>query len=122
MKTAQQRKKVRGSFPQVYRYPKAGMTYWEVSARSKRWGLNERKSFNSEKAALDYADQIADQIEKGGSVADVPKEKIALADRYEKLVEKLAAHGRTPEDAVSHYLTHERNVQYSVFLKKLLTL
>jgi hypothetical protein len=102
MKTAQNRKKVRGSFPQVYRYEKAGMTYWEVSARSKYWGLNERRSFNSEKAALDYAEQIAEQIKKGGSVADVPKEKIALADRYEKLVEKLTPYGKTPEDAVSH--------------------
>jgi uncharacterized protein YwqG len=62
MKTGQQRKRVRGSFPQVYRYPKAGMTYWEVSARSKYWGLNERRNFNSEKAALDYAEQIAEQI------------------------------------------------------------
>lgn len=35
------------------------MTYWEVSARSKRWGLNQRRNFNSEKEALDFAKEIA---------------------------------------------------------------
>ena len=74
------------------------------SARSKKWGMNERPNFNSEKDALDWARQIAEQIEKSGSVSDVPKEKIVLANRYEKMVERLTRFDKTPEQAIDHFV------------------
>lgn len=126
-------KKIRTKFPQVYSYQKktknkdgeeVEATYWLVSARSKQWGLNERKNFNAEKEALDYAKQIAEQILTHGSSADVPKEKLVQADAYAKLVERLTPYGKTPEDATDHYLKFlgsELVLQAKPFVKELVT-
>lgn len=97
---------VRRAFPQVYSYvhPKNGMKYWIGSARSEKWGMNERPHFNSEKDALEWARQIAEKIEKNGAVRQLPKEKEAAADAYEKLARQLTRYQKTPEDAVTHYL------------------
>jgi len=36
----------------------------------------------------------------------VPKDSLAYAKAYQKLLIQLNAHGKTPEDAVKHYLAH----------------
>jgi len=91
---------IRGSFPQVYRTPDGFM----VSARSRKWGLNVRKTFATEKEALDFRNQISKSIEVNGAQPAVPKEVKIQADAYAKLVERLAPHSKTPEEAVDHYV------------------
>ncbi|MBE0546045.1 MAG: site-specific integrase [Verrucomicrobia bacterium] len=96
---------VRSTFPQVYALEhRKGDKYWLVSARSAKWGMNERKTFGAEKEALDYARQIEKSIRSIGMQSNIPKEKLACITSYEKLVERLAPHGKTPEDAVDHYV------------------
>jgi hypothetical protein len=48
-----------------------------VSARSRKWGLNERKTFGTEKEALDYRTQILKSIETNGAQPAVPKDYAA---------------------------------------------
>jgi len=62
---------IRRGFPQVYSYvnTKNGMKYWIGSARSKRWGMNERLHFNNEKDAVEWARQIAERIDQNGAQA-----------------------------------------------------
>lgn len=48
-------------------HPKIGK-YWLVSARSAKWGLNERKTFNNEEDALKHARQIETSIIENGKV------------------------------------------------------
>lgn len=98
---------VRKTFPQVYalEHPKMGR-YWLMSARSTKWGVNERKTFNNEDDALDYARQIEQRMLNHGKEPELPAEKLQAAESYESLVAKLAAHGRTPEEATAHFLTH----------------
>ncbi len=98
---------LRKAFPQVYEieHRKNG-TYWLVSARSAKWGLNERKTFTTKRLAEKHAKDIEEQIKKFGAQADVPKGKVILAERFQGLTEKLDLYGRTPEDAVTHYLQH----------------
>jgi hypothetical protein len=43
-------KVIRGTFPQVYETPEG----FVVAARSKKWGLNIRKTFPTVGEALDY--------------------------------------------------------------------
>ena len=97
---------VRATFPQVYKLTdaKSGKSYFLVSARSAKWGMNERKSFATDKEALDYARQIAKKIEQSGAQTNIPKEKLAMADAYAKLVQRLTCFDKTPEDAVHHYV------------------
>lgn len=94
--------RIRASFPQVYSYPYGFL----VSARSRRYGLNERKHFPTEKEATDYARDIAERIVQHGKDPDVPKDKIQFASAYEKLMVKLSSYGRTPEEAATHFLNH----------------
>ena len=94
--------RIRASLPQIYKYPYGFL----VSARSRRYGLNERKHFPTEKEATDYARGIAERIVQHGKDPDVPKDKIQYASAYEKLIAKLSTYGRTPEEAVSHFLGH----------------
>jgi integrase len=98
--------KIRASFPQVYKYfdSKTDNPYFLVSARSRKWGMNERKTFSTEKEALDHARKIAELIEKRGAQPQITKEKAAMADAYLTLADKLKPHGKTPEDAVEHYI------------------
>lgn len=91
---------IRGTFPQVYRTPDGYM----VSARSKKWGLDVRKTFPTEKEALDFRSQISESIEVNGAQPAVPKEIKIQADAYAKLVDRLTPHGKTPEEAVDHYV------------------
>jgi integrase len=96
--------------------------YWLVSARSKKWGVNERKTFPTESLALKHAKSIEDQILKFGAQTDVPREKVALADRYQGLTVQLAHFGKSPEDAVEHYVQHlgqEALRQVKPFISKL---
>jgi hypothetical protein len=82
---------IRRSFPQVYKYSdsKTGNPYFQVSARSVKWGMNERKTFSTEKEALEHARKIAELIEKQGAQPKISKEKAAMADAYLTLVDKL---------------------------------
>ncbi len=101
---------IRKTFPQVYALesPDKGK-YWLVSARSAKWGLNQRKIFSTEELALNYARDLEAQVIQNGKQPDIPKEKLQLAASYEKLVTKLSGYGRTPEEAVNHFLAHLGN-------------
>lgn len=98
---------VRVKFPRVYEYihPKTG-TYFLVDARKKKWGLDERKTFPAKSLALKHATDIQEQLQKFGAQTNVPKEKVVMADRFEDLTVKLADFGKSPEDAVNHYIEH----------------
>jgi hypothetical protein len=98
---------VRRKFPQIYEFehPQNGR-YWLVSARSKRWGMNERKTFPTKKLAEEYSDGIEENIRKFGAQTDVPKEKVFMAERYQGLTDKLSPLGRSVEDAVDYYHQH----------------
>lgn len=97
---------VRNTFPKVYKFvePKTGNPYWQVDARSKKYGLNERPKFGSEKEALDKARSIAEQVAKFGAQPEVPVETKRQAEAYQKLVDRLAPIAKTPEQAVDHFL------------------
>ena len=102
--------KIRSTFPQVYtmEHPVSGK-YWLVSARSKKWGMNERTTFKTETEALSHARQIEAALKLNGAQPQVPKEKVAYVAAYEKLVERLSSYGKTPENAVDFYITHLGN-------------
>jgi integrase len=97
---------IRKSFPQIYKltHPKSGGAYFLVSARSKKWGLRTRKTFPTEREAVDYARQIEKQIKSFGAQPNVPKEKLVLADAYQALADRLKPFGKKPEDAVDQYV------------------
>ncbi len=61
---------------------KSGTVYYLVSARSKKWGMNERKTFRTEKEAVDHARSIEKMLQISGSQSNIPKETVELADRY----------------------------------------
>ena len=114
---------VQVKFPRVYEYnhPKSG-TYFLVDVRKKKWGLNERKTFSTKSLALKHASDIQEQLQKFGAQTNVPKEKVVMADRFEDLTVKLADFGKSPEDAVNHYIEHmgqERLRQVKPFVSKL---
>src|ERR1035437_820119 len=114
---------LRKAFPQVYEFDhsKSGRC-WMVSARSKKWGLNERKFFPKKGLAIKHAQGIEEQLVKFGKKPEVPKEKIVLAERFQGLTEKLAEYGHTPEDAVAHYVRHlgdEMSKQAKPFIRDL---
>jgi len=98
---------VRAKFPKVYQYNhrKTG-TYFLVDARKKKYGLTERKTFQSKTLAMKHAADIEEQFHKFGAQADVPKEKVVMADRFQGLTVQLAHFGKSPEDAVTHYVEH----------------
>jgi integrase len=66
--------------------------------------MNERRTFGTEKEALDHARQIEALIKQRGAQPEMPKEKLAQAESYQKLVDRLKPHGKTPEEAVEHYV------------------
>jgi len=92
---------IRGTFPQVWGTPDGYM----VSARSKRWGLNVRKTFPTEREALAFRNQISESMEKNGAQPEVPKEVKAQAEAYARVVERLAGFGKTVDQAIDHYVT-----------------
>jgi len=97
----------RVTFPRIYEFvhPRSGR-YWLVDTRSKKWGMTGRKQFNSERAAKDYAKQIDQQIIQHRRQPDLPTEKLQAARSYETMTAKLAAYGRTPEEAADHFLSY----------------
>lgn len=99
---------IRKSFPQVYKLHRSesGQPYWQGCARSAKWQMNERKTFSTEKDALDWARAIEETIAKHGAQADVPKEKVVMADAYAKLIGRLTPYSKTPEEAVGFFLVH----------------
>ena len=101
---------IRSSFPQVYalNHPTTGK-YWLVSARSKKWGMKERKVYQSEKDSLDYARQIEKSIQTNGAQPNIQKEKIGFVTAHEKLIERLNPFSKTPEDAVNFYIVYLGN-------------
>ena len=98
---------IRKAFPQIYQleHPKDGW-FWLVSTRSKKWNMTGRRYFGSKKLAEKYAQDIFKQLPQIAAQPEVPKEKIVLAERFEGLTTKLANFGRTPEEAVEHYVRH----------------
>ena len=58
----------------------SGQPYWLGSARSGKWYMKERKTFATEKEALDWAREVEAQIQKYGARADGPREKVVMAD------------------------------------------
>lgn len=114
---------IRSKFPKVYEleHPKTGR-YWLVDARKKKWNMDERKTFSSKTLAIKHASDIEEQLVKFGAQADVPKEKVVMADRFQGLTIQLAHFGKTPEDAVEHYVQHLGNEalkQAKPFISKL---
>lgn len=102
---------IRRTFPQVYAYSDSTKgKYWLTSARSKKWGLNERKTFTTEQAALNYARQIEKQITAYGKQPNLNAADHVAARSYQRLIQKLAAHGCTPEGAAEHYVKHVESV------------
>ena len=89
---------IRKTFPQVYRlkHSKSGLTYFQVSARSAKWGMNERKTFPTENEALGYARQIEEHVQINGAQPAVPKEIKIQADAYAKLIDRLTPHVHEP--------------------------
>jgi hypothetical protein len=101
---------VRAKFPKVYEYnhPKSGI-YYLVDARKKKWGLNERKTFLTKSLALKHAADIDENLPKLVVPKEFPKEKVVMADRFQGLTVQLAHFGKSPEDAVTHYIQHLGN-------------
>lgn len=101
---------IRSTFPQIYQleHPKDGW-FWVVSTRSKKWNMTGRRYFGSKKLAEKYAQDIEEQLLNYGRPTEVPKEKIVLAERFERLTTKLVDFGRTPEDAVEYFTRHLSN-------------
>jgi hypothetical protein len=90
---------IRGTFPQVYKLKHTkGEPYFLVSARSAKWGLNERKIFPTQTLAERHAKEIEKQLLKFGSQTQIPKEKVLMADRLQELTSQLAHFGKSPED------------------------
>ncbi len=81
-KRKKKKQKVRDTFPKVHKYKdcRTGKPYWQVDARSNKWGMNDRPTFGRETEALDRARAIARQIENFGAQTSIPKEKLVLAD------------------------------------------
>jgi integrase len=98
---------IRKTFPQVYRFTrKNGSAYWHGAARSAKWHMNERRTFATEKDALDWARGIEQNITKHGGQTDVPDDKVVMADAYAKLIDRLTPYSKTPEEAVGFFLVH----------------
>jgi len=91
--------RLRATFPQVYQYSKGYM----VSARSKKFGLNKRRNFPTEKQAMDFARDLEKSLIQNGKQPEIPKDKLQVLDLHEKLTDKLQPFGRTVEEAVNFY-------------------
>ena len=114
---------VRAKFPQIYElnHPKTG-SYWLVSARSKQWNLNERRTFSIKKHAEEYADEVRARIQQFGAQPDLtPLEKVK-AGTYDQLAGKLDGFGMTPEQAIEQFVkikAEEITTQAKPFIRDL---
>jgi len=99
---------IRRAFPQIYEmeHPKTGR-YWLVSAR--KYGMRQRKVFNSKSLAVKHANDLEEQFVKHGAQTDVPKEKVVMAERYEKLAGKVGTFGMSVEQAVEQLMRHKED-------------
>lgn len=79
-----------------------GRDYFMVDGRSKRWGLKIRKGFNTEKASLDYARKIEDEISSKG--ASVASNVVYQNTDIEKLIERLKPFDTTLNDVVAAFI------------------
>jgi len=68
--------------------------------------MKERKTFATEKDALDWARSVEETITKHRAQTDVPNDKLVMADAYSKIVGRLSPYSKTPEDAAEFYLAH----------------
>jgi integrase len=100
----QKYQKVKPTFPQIWKYRKGDYHYWMVSGRSKRWGLNIRKSFNSEKQSRDYVRELEKQlVEKRSGVS----ENLVYTDpQVSTLIDRLKPWGKSLEESVGFYIKH----------------
>jgi integrase len=104
---------VRKGFPKVYRYQKDGNDYFLVDGRSKTWGLNIRKNFNFKDDALNYAQEIENQILANGK--SVSNNQIYQDKEIERLDAKLKPFGKTLGQAVDFYIHHlEQEIKKSI--------
>jgi integrase len=95
---------IRKGFPKVYRYQKEGNDYFLVDGRSKRWGLNIRKGFNTKDDALTFAQEIEKQILENGN--GISKNQVYQDKDIDRFVTQLKPHGKTLGDAVGFYIHH----------------
>lgn len=95
---------IRKGFPKVYRYQKQGNDYFLVDGRSETWGLKIRKNFNNRESALNFAQEIENQIlEKGRGVSN---NQVYQNKDIERLDAKLKPFGRTLVQAVDFYIQY----------------
>jgi len=99
MKIKRQFTRLRATFPQVYQYTHG----YVVSARSKKYGLNKRRNFKTEKQAMDYARDLERTLVPNQQQVEIPKDKLQVLGVYEKWTVKLQPFSRTVEDAVNFY-------------------
>jgi integrase len=104
MKTDRKYIPIRVKFPKVYRYKKAGNDYFLVDGRSKTWGLDIRKNFNFKEEALNYANEIENQIQTNGKA--VSENQIYQDKDIERFNTKLKLFGKSIGDAVGFYIHH----------------
>ncbi len=60
--------------------------------------------FNSKSLAFKHAEDIQEQFLKHGAQTDVPKEKVVMAENFEKSAKKIGVHGVTLDTAVEEYM------------------
>ncbi|MEI7526938.1 MAG: site-specific integrase, partial [Mariniphaga sp.] len=88
-------------FTKIRTYKKDNHNYWLVDVRSKKLGLNIRKSFNFKNQAVDYARELENQIlEKGNRVSE---NLVYTNPEIDKLTSRLQSRGKTIQDAVEFY-------------------
>lgn len=99
---------IRKTFPRVFKFKNktTEQTYFIVDCRSKKWGMTKRLSFTNERAALDKANDIEDEIMKFGGNTHIEKDVITNSDSYVELVNRLKPFDKTPQEAVEHYLAY----------------
>ncbi|HOX55606.1 MAG TPA: site-specific integrase [Candidatus Paceibacterota bacterium] len=68
--------------------------------------MKERKTFATEKDALDWARSVEETITKHRAQTDVPNDKLVMAENYSKILDRLSPYSKTPEDAADFYLAH----------------
>jgi integrase len=99
----------------VFRYPKNGYDYFLVDGRSKKWGLNIRKNFNVKEDALNYAQEIENQILENGK--SVSNNQIYQDKEIERLDAKLKPFDKSLSQAVDFYVQFlQEDMKKSVIL------
>jgi integrase len=101
-KTKQRYIKVKSTFPQIWKFKKGKYDRWLVNGRSKEWGLNIRKEFNSETLCRKYVQELDQQIKTNRSgVSEIP---YFTNPEIEKLIDRLKPWGKSLQDSVEFYI------------------